>query len=387
MRRAFASAFLCAVLAMQVSAETIVLRGGAVLTEPVLALDLGGVHLGGEAPRSLGWDAVREVIGATAEEAARFAELSEQAWRARVRLDRGDVALATPLFRSLYAQCAGHIGPTPLLAAEGAARCELASGSTTAAVKPWLDAVRLRRLGARLAGEQEAGVREAWVARKALVDAETQLVEALPPIWLDGPEVDGLALALEDEGLSASDTATAEDRLRRWYAMAAAWESRREVDHEALTALAQRSLAPEASLGERLVGAIVAARAGDPTLRAQARALLEAIVAENMGTWREAWARVGLGRSLLLETDEAAQERALIHLLHAPARFESSLPGLSAIALAHAGVAVARSGRADAAQNLRTELASLATYHGGAASALAWLDATIGSMTPIEERP
>ncbi|MCA9293417.1 MAG: hypothetical protein KDA20_06355 [Phycisphaerales bacterium] len=388
MRRTRLTLLVALAIAHAAHAETIILRGGQVLDEPVVAVDISGLHIGGDAPRTIGWDAVRNVEGAHADDASQFSALSELAWRARVRLDRGDITLAAPLFAELYEQCSGQPGPTPLLAAEGAARCALARGQTTAAVQPWLDAVRLRRLGARLAGEQEPGERESWVVRRPLVEPETQLVEALPPMWLDGPEVDGLALALALESSlnTTVSMAAPEDRLRRWYALAATWESRRTADQAQLAELTRASFAPGAPPGERLVAAIVASRVSDVDRRAQARAILEGIVVDDIGTWREAWARVALGRSLLLEPDVADHDRALIHLLHAPARFESSLPALSAMALAHAALEVARTGQPTVAQRLRDELATLATYHGSAAAALAWLDATLASLTPTEER-
>ena len=381
-RRALSCLVIACAFAPSLRAETITLRGGQVLEEPVVRIDIAGVQVGGDAPRTIGWDAIRSVAGARSGEAAPFMELAELAWRARVRLDRGDVALAAPLFRELFDACAGANGPTPLLAAEGLARCELARGVPTAALEPWLESLRLRRLGARLAGEQNARDRDEWIARRPLTDADTALIPALAPIWLDGPAVDGLAQTLAERAALGSDL---DERLRQWYAIGATWESTRSTDEGALASLARQSLAPSAPPGERLVAAIVMARAGSSEQRANARAMLDTIAHEELGSWREAWARLGLGRSLLLEAEIAQRERGLMHLLHVPARFQEALPHLSAIALAHASLETARSSNHQAADQLRAELAALATYHAGAAQALAWLDARAATTVHSKE--
>ncbi len=381
------SAVIVALLSSTASGETIVLRGGNVLDEPILSVDIGGVHIGGDAPRTIGWDAVRTVAGVHAEEAGEYSDISELAWRGRVRLDRGDVTLATPLFEELYERCVGKTGPTPLLAAEGMARCALARGDAVHAVEPWLDSLRLRRLGARLAGEHETGARSEWVVHRPLVDGETSLIEAMPPMWLDGPAVDGLAQLLSDARGTAGSSSSLEGRLREWYGIAATWESTRRTDSDRIATLAQESLAPTAQAGERLVAAIVIARVGDSQQRASARAVLDQITVDAQGTWRDAWARVAIGRSLLLEDDNADRDRALEQILHAPARFQVSMPALAAIALAHAALEVSHRGETAAANRLRNELFTMTTYHGGADAALVWLDTALAASKELQERP
>ena len=97
----------------------------------------------------VGWDRVREVTGPLAGEAAKFAATADKAWRARVRLERGDWVAAEPLFEELFTTYRDRTGPTALMAAGGLLRCRLARGGQTAAVEPWVAWVRAQ--GAALA--------------------------------------------------------------------------------------------------------------------------------------------------------------------------------------------------------------------------------------------
>src|SRR6185503_216094 len=111
------------------------------------------------------------------------------------------------------------------------------------------------------------------------------------------------------------------------------------------------------SVGARLVRDLVLAQAGDDEQRKNARAALKLRVSPPLigsglnkkaapppPRWTESWCRVAIGRSLLREADEPSRLRAVIELLHLPARFGADEPYLAGLALAQAGEALAQLG-------------------------------------------
>src|SRR5881392_4237749 len=79
------------------------------------------------------WDRVASVEGELAPAAAPFMPTAEKLWRARSRLDRGDVVGAESLFEDLFPSFAGKRGPTAAAATGGLLRCRLGTGAQTAA--------------------------------------------------------------------------------------------------------------------------------------------------------------------------------------------------------------------------------------------------------------
>ena len=118
------------------AAAQVALRGGDTINDPVVSVTIEGVQIGGASPRLIGWDRVRQVEGEHADAAQAFAELSDVAWRARTRLERGDVTLAQPLFEELFETYDGVDGPTALIVAQGLLQCRLATLAQPAAVAP-----------------------------------------------------------------------------------------------------------------------------------------------------------------------------------------------------------------------------------------------------------
>src|SRR5262249_21729976 len=124
----------------------------------------------------ISWDRVASVQGDLGDAAGPFLATGEKLWRARTRLERGDVVGAEPLVEELFAQFAGQRGATAAVAAGGLLRCRLATGAQTGAVVPWLG--YLGALGENeqptLAGDSDPGAGPA-------VDAGTGLAPLLPP--------------------------------------------------------------------------------------------------------------------------------------------------------------------------------------------------------------
>ena len=335
------------------------LRGGDVVTAPIESVTVEGVRIGGAEPRIIAWDSVRKVIGDRAAAAAEFERISEDAWRARLRLARGDHALAAPIFERLWVIYREKTGPTALMIAEGTLACRLASGRSADAIEPWLHAVALREQGVVIAGDPPL---------TPVVDGATMLVPSLAPVWLDGAaawaEID--AAHLPRTGV-AGDLAT-------------------------LFAISARSQAGEASTGALpsrdhpgvgLARLIAESVAPDSARREAARFAMDQRLSEDAGSWREAWLRAALGRSFLMERAPRDRMVGVFHLMHLPARFAWSHPELATMALALASRELEAQGDAAGAAAIRAELERV--FPG--ARAVNWLDAQADPVVPPSMQP
>ena len=337
-----------AALALAALVGPVELRGGDVVTAPIESITLEGVRVGGEEPRIIAWDSVRRVTGDGSAKAGEFAEVAERAWRARLRLARGDHALAAPLFEDLWTTYREASGPTALMIAEGTLACRLATGRSADAIEPWLRAVSLREKGVEIAGDPRL---------TPVIDGATMLVPALAPIWLDGRSAQA---AIEESWLPrtgvAGELATlfaASSRFQSGGAGAGALPGGEGKPGVALVALMVESIAPEAARREA------------------ARFAMRGRLDQESGTWREAWLRAALGRSYLLEADARARMVGVFHLMHLPSRFAWSHPHLAAMALAVSARELRSQGDASGADALRAELVRM--FPG--AREIAWLDA------------
>ncbi len=318
--------------------------GADVIEASVIAVTAGGVTIDEDgAHRAIGWDRVKRITGPMAEAAAPFADLSDDAWRARIRLSRGDIALATPLFEGLFAQLKGGGGPTAVMAADGLLQCRLRQGAVGAAVDPWLEVVRLRREGGHVAA-----------ATGGAIDDGLLVAPGLPPVWLDVPSSLG---ALQAAPAPTEDPIVI--ALGAWMRAAASLSSGSFDAPETSTETAQHP-------GVALLMNMTLAQSPDGAARRRAREWLEEGLQRDIGLWREAWRRTAIGRSLLMEQDESARLRGMVHLAHLPARFFEAHPYLTGVALALSIDELERRGDADGAARLRRDLSRLGTDHPGA---------------------
>ncbi len=262
--------------------------------------------------------------------------------------------------------------------AEGLARRRLAHGDAPGAVRPWLVSWRERSKG---------WLDEPFPLLAPLVDSATGLAPALAPIWLAGPE---LAALVDDEfradfldAPAPNEGAAIVRELALWYTRSARFELGLDPDLSPATTASADTIGDE---GLRLVALIVTARIGDEQARVDARAGLEAELASELdqggGTWREAWVRAGLGRSLLRESEIEDRDRGLLELLHLPARFARGKPRLAALALAEASREYHR--RRDASTARR--LADLLTGPLADPVALRWLQSDPAPARPPGSR-
>ncbi|QQS08330.1 MAG: hypothetical protein IPK69_10045 [Phycisphaerales bacterium] len=306
----------------------------------------------------IGWDRVGSIEGAAAgtERAASITtwlEGGQDLWRARERLERGDVPGAEPLFERVMPMFAREEGPTAAIASAGLVRCRLARGVQTLALEPWLvwvgSGVPISELFAR-SEDREA------LERGLEFDAELGLVSSLPPIWQKTPAVQALARGetLSEVSHLSEDAGPARRRASRLaglYLAAARGECGLEVGDLSLLLRIEGN-----DPGLSLVSSLVAARLGDESTRAKARSELRGMIEARSGGWVEAWVRVGIGRSLLLEPDEESRLMGIAELLHVPARLERHSAALTALALAEASAALEAMGDSAGAAKLKQEL-------------------------------
>jgi len=335
-------------------AGEIVLRSGAVVDAPVLSVGLDGVQIGGDAPRLLGWDVVYYATGEGAEQVHEYHEWSTSVWRAKSRLSRGDLRLASELFEDLFARLQEEsiAGPTGLVIAEGTLRCRVGKGRHSDAIEAWAASLRIRETGQRQSGESGAG---------GVIDPQTLLVPTLPPMWLEGsPEAVKVY-----ERLGGDEPLDNANALLDLYRVCAGIE----IGLESESVLRGGRFGQ----GHQIVDTIIRSRNQESQVRSAAQSQLLTLIQEQPGTWKEAWARMAIGRSYLLESDPGVRSRGVLHLLHLPARFANSQPHLAALALAEAGRELHTQGDRDTVELIRSELRSRYARH----AAVDWLDTVI----------
>lgn len=360
-----AAAVLLVLLFARPTFGQVVLRGGDVLDDAVISASSQGVvtlpRLGSGAERTIPWDLIREVRGEHADAARPFTALAADAWRARWRLARGDTALAEPLLAALFEKVRTEDGPTTLRIAEGLLRCRLARADQAGAIEPWLSALRNQAMAAGLPAESAPVLA---TGLRSTIDAETGLVPSLPPIWIN---VEATA-AFAGRYAPTDDAPPSVRELARLFARSAALDSGitppTPMDAPSTEPGAPAPVGP-GSAGIDLVRQIVASREADPKKRAAARDRLASGLAADADTWREAWRRAALGRSLLMEQDAALRSEGLIHLLHLPARFSRSQPYLAGLAAVEAAAELKRRGdrQTDIAVRLIGELKAAEPLH------------------------
>ena len=356
--------------------EVKVRRSIPAITDPVAGVGLDGVRISlpgpsvpGQPDPLLPWDQVASISGPFKESAAAFASIADTSWRARTRLERGDLAGAEPLFERLFPEYCGRRGPMGQLVCGGLLLCRIGRGATTSAVEPFL--------GFLNACEGDASPRvptrttsSSDPADYSPIDREWQLCPALPPIWLTG-------VALQTS--VRSPWRTFPDRIGR---LAELYRLSQACEFEEVTT--QIPAMPDAAdRSARLVWEIVASRAGDESTRLHAREVLRdrLAAASPAPAWMQAWCRCAIGRSLLREADDELRLLGIAELLAVPAAFEHAVPYVTGLCMAEAAVALAAMGNTKEAIVIRTRLSERFAGH----PALEWEPlAVIGRATPAK---
>ncbi len=298
-------------------ADEVVLRGGAVRQGTVIDVADGGVSLevSTGAVEVLSWDRVRRVSGPRDADAAKYAAIADTAWRARYRLERGDPVMAGPLFETLYERYRGHLSPTALVVSEGVLRCRLQAGAAkTEILEPYLQLLRLRRSGVPAT---------AFLDLEPILDAETQLLFALPPLLLfTGAEA----------GLEGTELALDQDPVVRALA---------EL-YDCALARAREPSRPTPSLqvehpGVELLHLLLSAQSASEAARREARQRLRDLQVGGGQDWLRAWRRAGLGLSLCRQDDTESRLEGVLELLQVPLLYGETLPELGRAAAGGGG--------------------------------------------------
>jgi hypothetical protein len=198
---------------------TVILRGGA---EPVKGLSaiaaLRGLEVQqgtAKAAVTIPWDMVRDVEGATIPGLESELAIGQDLWRARIRVERGDEALAEPLFTKHWERYRSQDGPTTAVIAEGLLRCALAKNDLRAAVEPWSVCLRIGSNGEPSRYPDLPGI----------LDDTTGLLPELSPFLPTSTRPD-LADALRDaaKSMSAAQAGVASEATARLARILAATE-------------------------------------------------------------------------------------------------------------------------------------------------------------------
>lgn len=268
--------------------------------------------------RRVSLSGVRAVEGPLASEFRRHADLATSLWRAGARLDRGDAPGAEPIYEAVWASTAGVHGPTRAEAAAGLLACRVRRGAFASSIEAWaawlaesatLEASDAERCRARLATAEGLDSSAQWLVGSPPVFAESPVVRAFASGEIVAHEAgalpDVLAIyryaAKRDTGASRGDCAAFEN--------AKGWNN--------------------------IAGDMVLAESADPAVRDRARRRLRDRTGADAPAWQVHWARLGLGRSLRLESDSQNKTEAVLELLWIASR-ESVAPNVLAHALATA---------------------------------------------------
>lgn len=310
-----------------------VLRSGATLS--ITEVSKAGVLATGKATgaRRVSLSAVRRVDGPLAAEFRAHEALAQTLWRAGARLDRGDAPGAESLYELAWTMTMGEKGPTRAEAAAGLLACRVQRGAYELAVEAW--AVWLAE-----AGSLESGDSERCRARLAVgdgLDSSAQWLTGLPPVFVDGPFLRAFA-AVESEG---ADTGGVPDVMSIYRFAAKRDSGAKRGDASAFE---------NAKGWNNVAGEMVLAESGDPAVRERARKRLRDRAASDAPVWQSHWARLGLGRSLRLETDAGSKTDAVIELLWVASRESVASNVLSQALLAAAETLVELDERAAAAR-------------------------------------
>ena len=304
-----------------------------------------GVSIGAGV-KTIGWDRVREVRGENGAAAAREMLAVTDLWRARTRLERADFGAAEPILDALVAGQRGVVGPTAAVVFEGLVRCRLRRGAQAGAVWAWLEWVRVR-------GGAPGTVPDAsslWIGGRIdaapIFDVQTGLITSLPPVFLRDAALDASGASDEWNRFPGVEPATTE--LAMLYRAAVRFEAGLDPEVGSIAS---------SSESVRLVADVVLARVGDDGQRKAARANLQGRIDQrDVEPWVECWCRVGLGRSLVRESEPELSRAGVVQLLHVPSRFARFSTSAASIALAESAVALHDLGDELGAIALKSEL-------------------------------
>jgi len=303
--------------------------------------DLGATHF-------VPWDRVRSVgTKAYEREVARYREVSLMLWRGRSRVERGDTALAEPLFERLFEIYRGTTHETALVVGEGLLRCRLARGEEALALIPALEAARLRRAGVQTVS---------YSSLPQVMHDDMSLCIVLPPFWADSPLFERLQRELDTYD-SQGDAVIAS--IASLYAQLT---NRANGPRDGSDAGAAGVASFPDHPGVELLRQILESRSSAPEARHRSRTALLAADGTRP-VFADAWARFFAGWSLLGESGVVRRQRGMMNMLYVPALYGEQQKLLAGAALAIVAHALEEEGKTEESSRLRHELAARYPYH------------------------
>ena len=341
--------------------DIIVPRGGGDLVEGQIArLDEDGIllRMPGESEDEdvevmLSWDRVADVrvAGPVQPRLPELLENAEALWRARSRLDRGDMANAEPILELQFPAMVGRTSETALVVSDGLLRCRLDRGANAEAILPGLEMARLRRAGMTTSSDAiripPVITPDGVDAVIPVWDADFSLLPYLPPVWLEGPGASNARVELQ-EWSTENDPLMA--TIAGLYLAGLKQDLGQAIEPVDLDS---ESIAGES--GTLLLGLMVNAVHPDPTVRKEARKRLENRPA-NDPPWVETWTRFQLGRSYLMEEGAGQRRKGQLNLAHVIARSSQAQPYLAGVAMEIMATEFESTGDLEAAERLRGDL-------------------------------
>lgn len=361
-----------AVGAQEVDEDVVVRRDGL---EPIrgqiVVIDEQGVTIRGDggmaASQLVTWDRVRNVQTRRHEPSlSGRLTMAEDLWRARSRLERGDAALAEPIFERLFNDYRGSTNEIALIVAEGLLRCRLNRLANELAVIPALEVIRLRRA--------EVGT-DRYRMMPPVYDGELALCPALPPTWTDSRRLVRLENDLERYDARGDEVVAAYAALYQH-----ALRIMHDVDREPgriIDDIRNVRQHPGVQLMRDLITLVDPAADGADRRRAAESRLARRTDDEK--PWIEAWHRYFAGLSLIHAEGDGRNELGVATLAHLPVHFARSQPYLAGLAMHRIIMHLESGGRIESAESIREEFLRQFPQHPAARD-------TRSSQRPTPER-
>ncbi len=304
----------------------------------------------------LSWDQIRNIKTDHDDFAKQYIQhqtMAKQLWRARLRVEREDYALAEPILETLYPDAIGRTDETALVILEGILRCRLARNAREAAVIPWLETSRILRLHVE---------RTAYIRLPDVLDAETWLCPALPPVWIQRPALSVLRKDLSTYVVADSPIT---DRLALLYLASTQLQNANnnriapiQFSHDIIIQPANSRANTKDNINQSdavaFVEALVICQSDDFQDRRTGISKITPWIRHN--GWMAGWARYGRGIAQIRSTQQELIKRGLVDLLYLPSEFAETNPYLAGIALYQAAYNLESAGKTTQANKLKQEL-------------------------------
>lgn len=241
-----------------------------------------------------------------------YKDVSLLAWKARTRLDRGDVSAALPLYISLSKDYLWKQGPQSMDVCDGLTACLIGSGRRRQAVEPMLSWFEAEGLP----GAEGTPLPES-------MDEPMGLRRDLPPVFADGEAVQAADIPSDCDGRTRL--------IHAYYALVTDEQDSRAMRLAEIEDLKRQYRARDPGL-IFLEQMCFAQAHPELSQRDAARDSLVRRAQTQRGTWIEVWCRLALGAGLVRDDDVRLRDRGVVELIHVIVRLAHIDPGLTLLA-------------------------------------------------------